>query len=34
MARKPPLWLKSGDIVSVEIEKIGRLTNPIVNEGE
>jgi len=34
MARKPPLWLKSGDVVSVEIEKIGRLTNPIVNEGE
>jgi len=34
MARKPRLWLKSGDVVSVEIEKIGRLTNPIVNEGE
>jgi len=33
-ARKPPLWLKSGDEISVEIEKIGRLTNPIVNEGE
>ncbi len=32
MARNPPLWLKSGDEVSVEIEKIGRLTNPIVDE--
>jgi 2-keto-4-pentenoate hydratase/2-oxohepta-3-ene-1,7-dioic acid hydratase in catechol pathway len=29
MARKPPLWLKAGDEVSVEIEKIGRLTNPV-----
>lgn len=33
MARKPPLWLKSGDEVSIEIEKIGRLTNPVVDEG-
>lgn len=34
MARKPPLWLKSGDEVTIEIEKIGQLTNPIINEGE
>jgi 2-keto-4-pentenoate hydratase/2-oxohepta-3-ene-1,7-dioic acid hydratase in catechol pathway len=27
--RQPPLFLKSGDRVSVEIEKIGTLTNPV-----
>ena len=31
-ARKPPVWLKPGDTVSIEIEKIGTLTNPVVNE--
>jgi 2-keto-4-pentenoate hydratase/2-oxohepta-3-ene-1,7-dioic acid hydratase in catechol pathway len=30
MARKPPLWLKAGDSVTIEIEKIGKLTNPVV----
>ena len=30
MARKPPLWLKNGDTVTIEIEKIGALTNPVV----
>ena len=29
MARKPPVWLKPGDSVTVEIEKIGSLTNPV-----
>jgi len=29
MAQKPPLWLKPGDEVSVVIEKIGTLTNPV-----
>jgi 2-keto-4-pentenoate hydratase/2-oxohepta-3-ene-1,7-dioic acid hydratase in catechol pathway len=29
MARNPPLWLKAGDRVVVEIEKIGRLENPV-----
>lgn len=29
MARKPPLWLKAGDEVTVEIEGIGKLTNPV-----
>ena len=29
MARKPPVWLKPGDSVTIEIEKIGRLTNPV-----
>jgi 2-keto-4-pentenoate hydratase/2-oxohepta-3-ene-1,7-dioic acid hydratase in catechol pathway len=32
MARKPQRWLKAGDNVSVEIEKIGTLTNPVVLE--
>lgn len=32
MARKPPLWLKAGDSVTIEIEKIGSLTNPVVDE--
>lgn len=31
-ARKPPLLLKPGDVVSIEIEKIGRLMNTVVNE--
>jgi len=31
-ARKPPVWLKAGDTVSIEIEKIGTLTNPVINE--
>lgn len=30
IARKPPLWMKPGDICTVEIEGIGRLSNPIV----
>ncbi len=32
MARDPQVWLKPGDEVTVEIEKIGRLTNPVVAE--
>jgi len=32
MARKPPRWLKPGDQVSIEIEKIGVLTNPVSEE--
>ncbi len=32
MARKPPLWLKPGDVVAVEIEGIGQLVNPVVAE--
>jgi 2-keto-4-pentenoate hydratase/2-oxohepta-3-ene-1,7-dioic acid hydratase in catechol pathway len=30
--RQPPLFLKVGDIVSIEIEKIGTLTNRVVGE--
>lgn len=32
MARNPPCWLKPGDEVTIEIEKIGRLTNPVEPE--
>jgi 2-keto-4-pentenoate hydratase/2-oxohepta-3-ene-1,7-dioic acid hydratase in catechol pathway len=32
MAQKPPRWLRPGDSVSIEIEKIGTLTNPVENE--
>jgi 2-keto-4-pentenoate hydratase/2-oxohepta-3-ene-1,7-dioic acid hydratase in catechol pathway len=31
-ARKPPVWMKKGDVVAVEIEKIGRLENPVSAE--
>ncbi len=31
-ARTPPVWLKPGDEVTIEIEGIGRLTNPVVEE--
>jgi 2-keto-4-pentenoate hydratase/2-oxohepta-3-ene-1,7-dioic acid hydratase in catechol pathway len=27
---KPPAWLEDGDVVEVEIEKIGRLRNKMV----
>jgi 2-keto-4-pentenoate hydratase/2-oxohepta-3-ene-1,7-dioic acid hydratase in catechol pathway len=30
--RKPPLWMKEGDVIEVEIERIGVLRNPIVDE--
>jgi len=32
-ARKPPLWMKPGDVIEVEVEKIGTLRNPIAAEG-
>jgi 2-keto-4-pentenoate hydratase/2-oxohepta-3-ene-1,7-dioic acid hydratase in catechol pathway len=32
MGRTPPVWMKSGDVVEVEISGIGRLRNPIVDE--
>ena len=31
-ARKPPLWLKPGDTVDVEISSVGILRNPIIAE--
>jgi len=32
MAQKPPRWLKLGDSVTIEIEKIGALQNPVASE--
>jgi 2-keto-4-pentenoate hydratase/2-oxohepta-3-ene-1,7-dioic acid hydratase in catechol pathway len=32
MGRTPPVWMKPGDIVAVEIELIGRLQNPLTAE--
>jgi len=32
MARKPPVWLQAGDSVTIEIEKISSLTNPVALE--
>jgi 2-keto-4-pentenoate hydratase/2-oxohepta-3-ene-1,7-dioic acid hydratase in catechol pathway len=29
--RKPPMFLAPGDIVEVEVEKIGVLRNPVVD---
>ena len=34
MARKPPVWLKSGDVVEVEIDRLGILRNTVVDESE
>ena len=31
-ARKPPAWMKAGDVVEVEVEGIGVLRNPVVDE--
>ncbi len=33
-ARKPPVWMKAGDVVEVSIEGIGTLSNPVVAEQE
>ena len=32
IGRQPPVFLKEGDVVTVEIEGIGRLTNPVEKE--
>jgi 2-keto-4-pentenoate hydratase/2-oxohepta-3-ene-1,7-dioic acid hydratase in catechol pathway len=32
MARKPPVWLKPGDTVTIAIDGIGELTNPVIAE--
>lgn len=31
-ARRPPLWMKDGDVCEVEVEQVGVLTNPIRDE--
>ena len=30
--REPPVWMKAGDVVEVEIDGIGVLSNPVVDE--
>jgi 2-keto-4-pentenoate hydratase/2-oxohepta-3-ene-1,7-dioic acid hydratase in catechol pathway len=30
-ARTPPVYLAAGDVVSIEIESIGTLTNPVLD---
>ena len=32
--RKPPIWLKPGDVVEIEVEGIGVLRNPVVAEAD
>ena len=32
MGRQPPLWLQPGDQMTVEIEGLGKLTNPVARE--
>jgi acylpyruvate hydrolase len=32
LARKPPLWMKHGDICEVEIDQLGILRNPVVDQ--
>jgi acylpyruvate hydrolase len=32
MAMKPPQYLAPGDVVEIEIEKIGVLRNPVIAE--
>lgn len=32
-ARKPPLYMKAGDVLEVEISGLGTLRNPVVDEG-
>ncbi len=31
-ARKPPVWMRAGDTIDIEIDKIGLLSNPIEDE--
>lgn len=31
-ARRPQVWMKDGDTIAIEIEGIGRLENPVVDE--
>ena len=30
IGRRPPVWLKGGDVVEVEIDNLGVLRNPVV----
>lgn len=30
-ARNPPVWMKAGDTIEIDIEGIGVLSNPVIN---
>ena len=30
--RQPPVWMKAGDVVEIEVDRVGVLRNPIVDE--
>lgn len=30
--RQPPVWMKAGDVIEIEIDRVGVLRNPIVDE--
>ena len=32
MAARPPRWLRPGDTVTIEIDQIGAITNPVALE--
>ena len=32
LARKPPVWMKPGDVCEVEVEGLGVLRNPVIDE--
>ncbi len=34
LAREPPLWMKPGDVCEVELEGLGVLSNPIIDQTE
>jgi 2-keto-4-pentenoate hydratase/2-oxohepta-3-ene-1,7-dioic acid hydratase in catechol pathway len=31
-ARTPPLWMKHGDMIEIEIEGVGVLSNSVIDE--
>jgi 2-keto-4-pentenoate hydratase/2-oxohepta-3-ene-1,7-dioic acid hydratase in catechol pathway len=33
-ARKPPVFMKAGDVCEIEVEGIGVLSNPIIDDVE
>jgi 2-keto-4-pentenoate hydratase/2-oxohepta-3-ene-1,7-dioic acid hydratase in catechol pathway len=33
-ARKPPVWMKPGDRIEIDISRIGTLANDIADEGD
>jgi 2-keto-4-pentenoate hydratase/2-oxohepta-3-ene-1,7-dioic acid hydratase in catechol pathway len=32
MRREPPVWMRHGDVVEIEVEGVGVLRNPVVKE--